>query len=348
MITGQPEELGVTFSLVWDAAGANQSLTEIGSGHVDSNDALAHAFYLVNPTAAASSITVTMNTAWDSPATISVIAYTLEGVDQSSPIRDEDGNAGDGDVFSATVTTVADDFLAIAAIQENTATSVDFDASTFTVTLVQDQVEIGVEATYHSGYGTADAVTETGTFTSTDTDHTAIQLVAVAPAADSSSSSSSSSSSRSSSSSSSSSSLSSSSSKSSSSSLSSSSSKSSSSSSCAPGTVTWGHHTGVTENYDENFTGNTTGWNIGGTPGADNEYIDSTECGSIILFERWCLGAGEAEILIDNYGTGSGPAPTIQYKTAATGAGLTAASWTTYNGVSFTSLGWVQIRLIHI
>ena len=352
MITGQPEEVGVTFSLVWDAAGANESLTEIGSGHVDANDALAHAFYLVNPTSATSNITVTMNTTWSSPATISVIAYTLTGVDQSSPIRDEDGDAGASDVFSATVTTVVDDFLAIAAIQESTATSVDFDDSTFTVTLLQDQVEIGGDATYHSGYGTADAASETGTFTSTSADHTALQLVAVAPTASSSSSSSS----RSSSSSSSSSSLSSSSSsssKSSSSSSSSSSSKSSSSSSSSSssavcGTVTWGHHTGVEEDYDEDFTGNTTGWDIGGTPGNDNENIDATACNEIILFERWCLGAGEAEILIDKYGTGYGPAPVIQYRTAITGLGVLVASWVTYNGVSFTSLGWVQIRLIHI
>lgn len=162
---------------------------------------------------------------------------------------------------------------------------------------------------------------------------------------------SSSSSSASSSSSSSSSSLSSSSSSSSSSSLSSSSSSSfsSSSSSAAPGEVTWGHHTGVIEEYDENFTGNTSGWTVGGTPGNDNEFIDSTSCGcgEICVFERWYLGAGLAEILIDNYGTGSGPAPIIQYRTATTGSGLNGLNWLLYNGTSFLSLGWVQIRLIH-
>ena len=49
-------------SVVWDAAGANEALTEKGSGHEDSDDAACHAFYLVNPTAGTSkSITVT----WD-------------------------------------------------------------------------------------------------------------------------------------------------------------------------------------------------------------------------------------------------------------------------------------------
>lgn len=135
---------------------------------------------------------------------------------------------------------------------------------------------------------------------------------------------------------------------SSSSSSSHSSSSSSSSSSATPGTVTWGHHTGVVENYDENFTGNTTGWTVEGTPGNDNETIDATTCDVICVFERWYLGAGEAEILIDLYQTGSGPAPVIQFRTATTGAALAALSWQNYIPPSFTCLGWVQIRLVHV
>jgi hypothetical protein len=129
---------------------------------------------------------------------------------------------------------------------------------------------------------------------------------------------------------------------------SSSSSSSTSSSSATPGTVVWGHHTGVSENYDENFTGNISGWSILGTPGTDNEAIDATACNQICTFEKWYLGTMTAIIKIDKYQTGSGPAPTIQYRTAASGAGITSATWFTYNGVSFTSLGWIQIRLIHI
>ena len=127
-------------------------------------------------------------------------------------------------------------------------------------------------------------------------------------------------------------------------------SSSSSSSSATPGNVTWGHHTGVVENFDENFTGNTTGWSVSGTPGNDNETISASACSGleICTFDRWYLGAGEAEILIDKYQAGSGPVPIIEYRTAATGASLIAASWNVYNGVSFTSLGWVQIRMIHI
>lgn len=133
---------------------------------------------------------------------------------------------------------------------------------------------------------------------------------------------------------------------SSSSSSSSSSSLSSSSSSATPGTVVWGHHTSVDEDYDENFTGNTTGWVISGTAGNDNETIDATSCGQICTFDPWYLGTMTAIIEIDKYQSGSGPTPTIEYRTATTRSGCLAASWNNY-GTSFISLGWIQIRLVH-
>ena len=126
------------------------------------------------------------------------------------------------------------------------------------------------------------------------------------------------------------------------------SSSSSSSSSATPGTVVWGHHTSVDETYDLDFTGNTTGWTIGGTPGNDNEYIDATSCDQIITFDPHYLGTMTAVIKVDKYMTGYGPAPVIQYRTAATKATLLVTAWSTYNGVSFTSLGWIQIRFIHV
>ena len=167
----------------------------------------------------------------------------------------------------------------------------------------------------------------------------------------SSSSISSSSSSSSLSSSSSSSSISSSSSSSSSSISSSSSSSSISSSSATPGTVVWGHHTAVSETYNENFTTNwtTTTWTISGTPGTDGETIESgSGCGQVSIGEDWYLGSMEAVISVDKYQTGSGPAPAIYYITAATQAGLAIGVWTLYNGVSFTSLGWIKLRIDHV
>jgi hypothetical protein len=55
-----------------------------------------------------------------------------------------------------------------------------------------------------------------------------------------------------------------------------------------------------------------------------------------------------AIIRVDKYQTGSGPAPVIHYKTAVTSAGLGAAIWTLYDGVSFVSLGWIQLRITHV
>ena len=168
----------------------------------------------------------------------------------------------------------------------------------------------------------------------------------------SSSSSSSSLSSSSLSSSSSSSSTSSSSSSSSLSSSSSSSSTSSSSSSCAPGTVVYGHHTAVSEDYDEDFNLNWTtndGWAVSGSGDTETIYTSAGCTGTEqTISERWCLGVMTAVIKIDKYLTGSGPTPIIHYKTSATGAGLPGATWTLYDGVSFVSLGWIQLRLTHI
>jgi len=123
---------------------------------------------------------------------------------------------------------------------------------------------------------------------------------------------------------------------------------SSSSSSATPGTVVWGHHTAVDETYDLDFTGNTTGWTILGTPGTDGEAIDATSCNQIITFDPHYLGTMTAVIKVDKYMTGYGPAPVIEYRTAATKVALLAASWNVYNGVSFPSLGWIQIRFIHV
>lgn len=135
-----------------------------------------------------------------------------------------------------------------------------------------------------------------------------------------------------------------------SSSSSSKSSSSTSSSSATPGTVVYGHHTGTTEDYDENFVVNWIpgGWIIDGTAGTDAETISAEACGAITESEPWYLGSMIAVVRIDKYQTGSGPAPVIQYKTASTAAGLAAESWTLYDGVSFLSLGWIQLRLTHV
>jgi hypothetical protein len=123
----------------------------------------------------------------------------------------------------------------------------------------------------------------------------------------------------------------------------------SSSSSATPGTVVWGHDTGVVEDYTRDFNGQWTAdqWSISGTGDAEIIYTSGKQCGQISISEDWYLGAIEAVIKVDKYQTGSGIAPIIHYKTAATRAGLTGASWVLYNGTSFTSVGWFKLRITH-
>jgi len=56
------------------------------------------------------------------------------------------------------------------------------------------------------------------------------------------------------------------------------------------------------------------------------------------------LGVGEAVIFIDKYDTGSGPAPTIEYKVGDSEENCAADDWNTYTG-AFQSTGYVQIRV---
>jgi hypothetical protein len=57
----------------------------------------------------------------------------------------------------------------------------------------------------------------------------------------------------------------------------------------------------------------------------------------------WQLGSGpKARIRLNVYD--SGDSVTIKYKTAATAGDLSGNPWTTYSG-TFTSSGWVQVRL---
>jgi len=57
-------------------------------------------------------------------------------------------------------------------------------------------------------------------------------------------------------------------------------------------------------------------------------------------------GAKELVIEYDYYRTGSGTPGTIYYKTAATEGALDAQGWTLYTS-HFTSLGWVQVRVLN-
>jgi hypothetical protein len=105
--------------------------------------------------------------------------------------------------------------------------------------------------------------------------------------------------------------------------------------------VCWGHATGVTQDETRTFTGNWTGGTIAGA--GDDETLSLTS-GQQSVSDPWALGAGEARINVNDYKVGDTPT-TIEYKTGDSQATCEADAWNVYDGTSFTSLGWVQIRL---
>jgi len=105
--------------------------------------------------------------------------------------------------------------------------------------------------------------------------------------------------------------------------------------------VCWGQDTDVDELNIRDFSGNWTGTGaVSGSSDSEkllicvDEYMES---------ETWQLGAGNASITLNKYGSGSG-SPPIQYKTGADASACEADSWHNYS-TSFTSLGYVKIRL---
>jgi hypothetical protein len=131
---------------------------------------------------------------------------------------------------------------------------------------------------------------------------------------------------------------------SSSSSSSSLSSSSSSSSSATPGSYVWGHDTAVDEDYAEDLST----WSGSGlTSGSGDSEILTLDLSEDMESPARYLGALTAYIAIDKYQTGSGPLPTIQYKTGATRVACEADSWNAYNGTSFECAGWAKIKVTH-
>ena len=109
--------------------------------------------------------------------------------------------------------------------------------------------------------------------------------------------------------------------------------------------MTYGYPS-ATETFKRTFTGNwavNTGISIEGAGAA--EIIRMQDCGAETETIPWNLGVVGATIKIDKYQSGSGNAPIVQYKTGATEAACELDTWHVYNGVSFSCLGWVKVKL---
>jgi hypothetical protein len=83
----------------------------------------------------------------------------------------------------------------------------------------------------------------------------------------------------------------------------------------------------------------------GGTISSSGDIETLSLAGSVqSVSDSWNMGSGEATITTNVYRPGDAPT-NIEYRTGADQATCEAAGWSVYNGTSFTSLGWVQIRL---
>lgn len=111
-------------------------------------------------------------------------------------------------------------------------------------------------------------------------------------------------------------------------------------SSVIAGTTCWGHSTGVTETNTRTFASNWTGTgsieNSGDSENlvlSDGEYMES---------EIIQTGSETITVTYNYYATGD--SITVKYRTAATSAGITGESWSTYS-TPFASSGYIQLRL---
>jgi hypothetical protein len=123
------------------------------------------------------------------------------------------------------------------------------------------------------------------------------------------------------------------------------SSSSSSRSSYQEGEICWGHDDTPlpNEEYIKDFDVNWVG--SGAVVGSGNEEtIEMSDGQYMEMDEPWYSGAGETSISYDQYRSGSGGTPAIQWKTGDSKANCEADTWNDYVG-SFTSEGWVKVRV---
>jgi hypothetical protein len=107
------------------------------------------------------------------------------------------------------------------------------------------------------------------------------------------------------------------------------------------GTVVFGHHTSVDEEYDENLTGNWSGSaSIIGS--GDSEYLRFYAGQSKILNSPWNIGTGLVKLQLNKYNTGDNVS--IYYKDGSSLSNCEADTWKRYSSY-FTSSGWVQVKL---
>jgi len=109
-----------------------------------------------------------------------------------------------------------------------------------------------------------------------------------------------------------------------------------------PGSVCYGHSTGVEEDYTRTISGNGSGTATVIGSGDNEKLVFYT--GDYWEFDSWNFGSGNCRILKDKYLTGYDGSISVKYKDGATQALCEADSWHDYSG-QFTCSGWVKVRL---
>lgn len=171
---GTPESVS---SVVWDAVGANESLTKIDaiSGGTDDDDARAEIWYLNNPTPGVNK-TVTVNFSGDLTYGCGVAVYSLSGVAQDSPPTtdyDKVGTTADETPTSLTLESAGvGSFIIMAFTIEDATEDFNWTGSGFSTTELLD-ADDGHQS-YGSAYGTADSASELCHVAWTSQNHTAL------------------------------------------------------------------------------------------------------------------------------------------------------------------------------
>ncbi len=162
MVTWKNGNTRTISNVKWDVAGANEILTEIGTGYEESNDSASHAFRLVNPTSGVNkSVTITWSGGLSNDGVL-ITAYSLEGVDQTTPVRDHDGYFDSNlESVSRILTTESGDFIGgISGLQSPNDGPCSWTNSSITMNEVYDGVP-GGDGYLTGAYGTATGVSTT-------------------------------------------------------------------------------------------------------------------------------------------------------------------------------------------
>jgi regulation of enolase protein 1 (concanavalin A-like superfamily) len=109
------------------------------------------------------------------------------------------------------------------------------------------------------------------------------------------------------------------------------------------GSYCWGHVTSVTEENTKTFSSDWAG--TGSITGSGDSEAIELDADEYMELEATYTGSENVTISVNSYQSGTGNYY-LEYKTSASAAGLSSASWLSYTGL-FSSLGYMQLRVFY-